>query len=131
MAVADRTGLPLAVHTAAATPHEVPLGPDTRVQLVTTERPARLLGDKAYDSDPLDAQLAAVGLDMSAPHRANRTQPATQDGRPWRRDHRRWKMERLLAWLQNFRWLVVRHAYPAANFLGFVHLGCLVILLRC
>jgi transposase len=75
--------------------------------------------------------LAAVGIDMSAPHRANRKLPATQDGRPLRRYRRRWKMERLCAWWQNCRRLVVRHEYHAENFLGCVHLGCTVILLRC
>jgi transposase len=42
-----------------------------------------------------------------------------------------YNIERLFAWLQNFRRLVVRHEYYAENFLGFVRLGCLVILLRC
>jgi transposase len=75
--------------------------------------------------------LAAVGIALIAPHRANRKPPATQDGRPLRRYRRRWKIERLFAWLQNFRRLVVRHEYHAENFLGFVHLGSIVILLRC
>ncbi|MDQ3833842.1 MAG: IS5/IS1182 family transposase, partial [Actinomycetota bacterium] len=40
-----------------------------------------------------------------------------------------WKIERLFAWLSSFRRLVVRHECRADNFLGFVHLGCIVILL--
>ena len=43
---------------------------------------------------------------------------------------RRWKIERLFAWLHNFRRLVTRWEYHHANFLGMVHLGCIVILLR-
>ncbi|MCP3984660.1 MAG: hypothetical protein GY723_09735 [bacterium] len=39
-------------------------------------------------------------------------------------------MERLFAWLQNFRRLVTRYEYPAENFIGFVRLGCICILLR-
>ena len=35
-----------------------------------------------------------------------------------------------LLWLSNFRRLVVRYKRRAENYLGFVHLGCLVILLR-
>jgi transposase len=131
MAVADRTGLPVAVHTAAATPHEVTLVPDALTATFTTERPERLIGDKAYDSDPLDVALAAVGIEMIAPHRANCKRPKTQDGRPRRRYKRRWKVERLFAWLQHFRRVLVRHEYHAENFLGFVHLGCIMILLRC
>ncbi|HEX6252804.1 MAG TPA: IS5/IS1182 family transposase, partial [Nitrososphaera sp.] len=38
--------------------------------------------------------------------------------------------ERLFAWLQNFRRILVRYEYHADNFLGFVHLGCMMILLR-
>jgi len=67
---------------------------------------------------------------MIAPHRGNRKKPATQDGRPLRRYRRRYKVERLFAWLQNFRRLVVRYEYHQENFLGFVHLGCILILLR-
>jgi transposase len=47
-----------------------------------------------------------------------------------RRYKRRWKVERLFAWLHNFRRLVIRYEYYPENFLGFVHLGCTLILLR-
>jgi transposase len=56
--------------------------------------------------------------------------PATQDGRELRRYKRRWKVERLFAWLHNFRRLVIRYEYYPENFLGFVHLGCTLILMR-
>ncbi len=64
-----------------------------RVSLLNN--PPRLIGDKAYDSDPLDAQLAEQGIEMIAPHRRGRKKPATQDGRVLRRYRRRWKVERL------------------------------------
>src|SRR5215475_3516453 len=70
--------------------------------------PARLIGDAAYDSDGLDQTLAADGIELIAPHRANRVH-LTQDGRPLRRYKRRWKIERLFAWLQNSRRLVTRY----------------------
>ena len=92
--------------------------------------PERLIGDKAYDSDPLDAELAAQGIQMISPHRKSRKKPKTQDGRPLRRYKRRWKIERLFAWLHNFRRLVTRWERKAQNFLGFVQLGCIIILLR-
>jgi len=100
-------------------------------QRFTAATPERLIGDKAYDSDTLDARLAAErGIEVIAPHRTNRRRPPTQDGRPLRRYRRRWRVERLLAWLQHFRRLVTRYEYHAANFLAFVQLGCIVILLR-
>jgi transposase len=131
MAVADGAGLPLAVHTTSASPHEVSLVKDTLLESFVDEFPERLIGDKAYDSDPLDEELEKAGIEMIAPHRGNRKKPATQDGRPLRRYRRRYKVERLFAWLQNFRRLVVRYEYHQENFLGFVHLGCILILLRC
>ena len=43
--------------------------------------PDKLIGDKAYDSDPLDEHLRQdFEIDMVAPHRSNRTKPKTQDG---------------------------------------------------
>ena len=62
--------------------------------------------------------------------RQRRNRKKTQDGRPLRRYCRRWRVERLFAWLQNFRRLITRPEYDVLNFLGFVQLGCIVILLR-
>lgn len=89
-----------------------------------------MIGDKAYDSDPLDIELQEKGIEMIAPHKQNRKKPKTQDGRSLRRYKRRWKVERFFAWLQNFRRVATRFDYKAENYLGFVHLGCIVILLR-
>ena len=69
------------------------------------------------------------GIQLIAPHRLNRKN-RTQDLRRLRRYGRRWKIERLFAWLQNFRRLVVRYERYAENFLGMLHLGCCLILLR-
>ena len=63
----------------------------------------RLIGDRGYDSDPLDALLRErYGIEMIAAHRRGRRAP-TQDGRPLRRHRRRWKIERFFAWLHNSR----------------------------
>ncbi len=67
---------------------------------------------------------------MFAPHRKNRKKKKTQDGRKIRRYKWRWKIERLFAWLGNFRLLVVRYERKADNYLGSVRLGCIIILLR-
>ncbi len=131
MAVADSNGFPVSVYTASASPHEVTLVQATLAEVLTREGPERLIGDKAYDSDPLDKELAEQDVEMIAPHKANRKKAATQDGRPLRRYKRRWKIERLFAWLQNFRRIAMRFDFHDENYLGFVHLGCIRILLRC
>jgi len=129
MAIADRAGLPVAIAIASASPHETQLVEQTLNASFLADNPARLIGDAAYDSDGLDQTLAACGIELIAPHRPNRIN-LTQDGRALRRYKRRWKIERLFAWLFNFRRLVVRYEYHAENFQGFVHLGAAVILLR-
>jgi len=131
MAVTDRAGLPLAVNVAVVSPHEVTLVEETLDRTWTATLPQRPIGDKAYDSDPLDKRLMEKrNVELIASHRSNRIRPKTQDGRALRRYKRRWTVERLFAWLQNFRRLVVRDEYHSINFLGMVQLGCVIILLR-
>src|SRR5918999_362178 len=72
MAMADRAGLPLAVHIEAASPHEVTLVETTLAERFVDARPEHLIGDKAYDRDPIDARLAEQGIELIAPHRAKR-----------------------------------------------------------
>jgi transposase len=88
-----------------------------------------LIGDKAYDSNGLDATLRRRGIDMIAPHNPTRT-TLTQDGRKLRRYRRRWLIERVFSWLMKSRRLVIRYEHKAENFLAFVELACAVILLR-
>ena len=125
----DRHGLPVAVSVESATPHEVKLAIPTLVQMMIPDAPQNLIGDNAYDSDKLDVELRGYGIEVIAPHRSNRKN-ITQDRRRLRRYRRRWKIERLFAWLQNFRRLIVRYERYSENFLGMLHLGCCVILLR-
>ncbi|EMM70419.1 transposase, IS4 family [Leptospira weilii str. 2006001855] len=130
MAIGDSQGLPIAFCTENASPHEVTLVEQTLENLFIEENPKRMIGDKAYDSDGLDGHiLQQYETKIIAPHRKKRKQP-TQDGRGLRRYKRRWKIERLFAWLQNFRRLVVRYEYYDFNFDGFIALGCAMILLR-
>ncbi len=127
MALADASGLPLAVCAASASPHEVTLVEATLAASFAGEEPERLIGDRAYDSDPLDAELREEGIEMIAPHRRGRKKPKTQDGRKLRRGKRRWKVERFFAHLQNFRRMVVRYEFKPANFLGFVLLTAIIM----
>ena len=111
--------------------HEVKLAETALDSLFIAEKPEKLIGDNVYDSDKLDNDLLEKhGVEMIEPHRRNRTKQKTQDGRKLRRYQRRWKVERLFAWLQNFRRLVVRYDRHADNFLAFLLLACSVILLR-
>ena len=113
MVIADASGLPLALHTDSAGPHEVTLVQATLDEIVTVGQPRRIIGDRAYDRDP-----------------RNRKRPATQDGRPLRRYRRRWKIERLFAWLNTFKRTMARWDRFHQHFTAFVHLAFSMILLR-
>jgi len=70
--------------------------------------PKKLIGDLAYDSDPLDEELRQNHrVELIAPHKKNRSKTKTQDGRAFRRYRRRWKIERLFACTTSVAWLRV------------------------
>jgi transposase len=129
LAIVDRHGLPLSVSTHAANHHEVTLVQLSFEFYMLEAKPENLIGDKAYDSDTLDQELKKEGVELIAPHRSNR-KLKTQDGRRLRRYTRRWIVERFFAWLQWKRRLLVRWEYYASNFLGFVQLACILMLLK-
>jgi transposase len=130
VAIAADNSLPLAVSVQSASPAECQLVEEVLAGSFLDELPARLIGDKAYDSDPLDQTLKEqYDIELIAPNRRGRRHK-TQDGRKLRRYRRRWKVERLFAWMHNFRRLVTRWEYHIENFLNFVHLACLHMMLR-
>ena len=118
MVVVDGEGVPLGKQLYSASPHEARLAEETLASVRVSRRhrrgrprqkARRVIADRAYDSDPLRERLATRGIELIAPHRWNRSKPRQQDGRALRRYRRRWKVERTLAWLGNFRRLVVRY----------------------
>jgi transposase len=129
MAIVDRHRLPLSASTHAANHHEVTL---VRLRFdccMIEARPGNLIGDKAYDSDELDASLEKQGVGMSAPHRSNR-KLKTQDGCRPRRYERRWLVERHFAWPQWKRRILIRWECYAEDFLGFVRLASITMLVK-
>ena len=131
MAITNASGFPVAAHVESASPHEVRLVEATIDSGFTKYAPNKIIGDKAYDSDKLDQQLSEErGIELISPHRRGRKKPRTQDGRKLRRYTRRWKVERLFAWLQNFRRLVVRYERRINFYQAFFHIACILITLN-
>ena len=137
MVVASGQGVPLGVQLASASPHEVTLIESTLERVSVPRRrgrprknPKRLIYDLAADSDPLRKRLKKRGIELICPHKVNRRKPPTQDGRKLRRYKRRWKMERSIAWIGNFRRLVVRYERNLLMYQAFFHVACLLITLR-
>lgn len=132
MAVADDRGLPLSISIADGSRHDVVLTNQVLDASFVDSLPPRLIGDKAWDSGKAQRALAEErNIELIAPKRGGK-RPSTrkQDGRALRRVRRRWKVERLFAWLKAFRRLVCRWESKAENYLGLLQLGCIVILLR-
>lgn len=131
MVMVDARGLPMAITTCAANPHESRLVQGLFEFMLSDRLPERLIGDKAYDSDRLGDELAEQGIELIAPHRDNRKpENKTQDGRPLRRYQRRWTVERTIGWFQNFRRLCIRWENSTPLFCGFLHLSCALLLLK-
>ena len=131
MVLVDARGLPVAIDTSSASPHERRLVQRLFEFMLTEETPERIIGDKAYDSDRLAEELADDGIELIAPHRRNRKpENVTQDGRPLRRYKRRWKVERTIGWIQHYRRLCIRWEKSTSLFQGFLHLGCTMLLLK-
>ena len=130
MAIADASGIPISIWTTGASTHEVKLVEETISRRFIREKPQRIIGDMAYDSDPLDKALQKKKIKLIAPHKRNRKKENTQDGREFRRYCRRWKIERLFAWIQNYRRCVIRHDYKTQNYLAFVQIACILIMTK-
>ena len=124
MAMADRSGLPLVCWIASGPRHEAKLVSETLKARFLRALPKKLVGDRAYDSDGLDAELAKRGIELIAPNLSTRA-IQSQDRRKLRhRYRRRWLIERLFAWLMRCRRLVTRYETKAEMFLGFLRLAC-------
>ena len=127
----DASRLQVAAYSTNASPDEITLVQGLFDITVTSAKPERIIGDRAYDSDKLDAALAQEDIEIIEPHRSNRRpENITQDGRPLRRYKRRWNVERSISWLQNFRRRCTRQEKSTCLFQGILHLICSILLLK-
>lgn len=136
MVVVDGQGVPLGGQVTSASTAEVKLARPT-LDLIGVndargrpQRPVRLILDLGYDSDPLREELLAREILMICPHRRNRKAPRFNDGRHLRRYRKRWKVERTIAWLGNYRRLTVRYDRRLESYRAFFHIACALITLR-
>ena len=136
MILTDGHGVPLGADTESASRNEcVLVGRLLDRAVVPGVVPDRLIYDKAAGSDKLRDALADRGVELICPRRRGRRRPSRgrpkrQDGRALRRYRRRWKVERTIAWLHNFRRTVVRWENCADLDKSFVQIACLLIILR-
>ena len=138
MVVVDGKGLPLGSHTDSASPAEVRLAEKTLQQIKVPKkgpgrprtRPKRVIGDKAYDSDPLRKRLRKRGINLLSPHRRNHRNYNRQDDRLWDRYRRRYTVERTFSWFGNFRRIVVRYEHQVCMYEAFIQIACIMIVIK-
>ena len=127
--VADASGLPLGMATAAADVSEQELlMPALNDVPVAIPPGTPVIADKGHDSDPLRDELEEAGYEPIIPHRRNRVKPSRNDGRRLRRYLHRWKIERTNAWLHCYRGLAVRWShysflYDGMVYIAFIHMA--------
>ena len=130
MAITTKRSMPLSLKVFSATPFETSLVEQTVKERFSRKKIAKMVGDRAYDSDPLDKRLKKKGIELIAPHKRNRTRSKTQDGRKLRHYRHRWTVERFFSYLQNFRKCVTRYEWYVENFQAFVYLAAIIMYLR-
>jgi transposase len=80
----------------------------------------KLLGDKAYDGDPLRQEIKDRGIEPVIPGKSNRKRRLRYDKQAYKLRHR---IENALCRLKDFRRIATRYDKLARNFLASV---CLV-----
>ena len=83
--------------------------------------------DKAYDSNQIRAKLNAKGITPVIPPKSNRLEIIVYDKQSYKQRN---KVERLFNKLKQFRRVATRYEKLNANFLAFVLLALIVIMLR-
>jgi transposase len=132
----SRGGLTTKIHAlvdALGNPVELILTPGQAHDLTCAEHlidnadPAALIGDKAYDADPLIDTLTRRGITPVIPPKANRKTPRACDFALYRERN---LVERFFNKLKHFRAIATRYDKLAKIFLAGVQLASAMILLN-
>jgi transposase len=120
-ALGDAKGRLIALLLTGGDAHDCPLAE----RLVDRVEPAkRMIGDKAYDSAELRAELDERGIKPVIPNRSNRKQPF-----PFNRSlyKLRWRIECAFNRLKDFRRIATRYDRLARNYLASVCLAAALV----
>lgn len=140
MAVSEAYGLPLAFLLEAANTHESQLARDVlakvRVPRVARGRPrtriSELAFDRAFDARELRRDLRRRGIRASIPERRKRGKRRQRGPRPklYPVSKERYKVERLNAWMDSYRLLVVRYERKPEHYLSYCQLAAILMCLN-
>jgi transposase len=85
------------------------------------------IADKAYDSDAVVRAAEARGAEAVIPPKKNRKVPRDYDKHFYKE---RKKIEWFICLLKQYRRVATRYEKTARNFLGFVHVASIMVLMR-
>ena len=86
-----------------------------------------VIGDKGYDSDAVVAAIEAKGAEAVIPPKKNRKVQRAYDQDRYKDRN---LVERFFAKVKQYRRVATRYEKTARNFLAFVHLASIMVLLR-
>lgn len=86
-----------------------------------------VIADKGYDSDPLVRRIEAKGAQAVIPPKKNRKVPREHDEHLYKERN---KVERFIHLLKQYRRVATRYEKTDPNYLGFVYVATIMILLR-
>jgi putative transposase len=115
-------GHPVALKLTGAEAAESPHLPGLIAGIATEA----VLADKGYDSDANRAAIRRQGARPCLPPRKNRSEPIEYDRHLYKERN---VIERYFAWVKQYRRVATRYDKKAANFLGFVWLASIAIML--
>ena len=131
----EADGGPLAVVVAGANVHDARLLEET-IHAVVVQRPdetevpeQNLCLDKGYDN-PTGRAAASSGGHVPHVRPIGEDRPKRNGDRRRRHKPRRWVVERTIGWLNRCRGILVRYEKKAANFLAFVKVAAMMVLLQ-
>ena len=95
--------------------------------LIAAHEAGAYILDKAYDSDAVVAAAKRQGAEAVIPPKKNRKVPRDYDKHLYRE---RKKVEWFINLIKQYRRVATRYEKTARNFLGFVHVASIMVLLR-
>jgi transposase len=116
-------GLPVAITLTPGQQADVTQGP----ALLEGQNPSLVIADKGYDSDALVGDIEAQGAEAVIPPRRNRTEARPYDAHYYRERN---LVERFINRIKQCRRVATRYEKTARNYLAFVQVAAILVLLR-
>lgn len=85
------------------------------------------IGDKGYDCNRLIQAIEIQGAEAVIPPKKNRKEPRAYDEHVYKERN---KVERFIGLMKQYRRVATRYEKTDANFLGFIYVAAIMILLR-